>query len=63
MVLTEEQFEKCCDLLKLSEQTREIVAKILTYEPVRKVQGTARNLHGSYASKKWVELFSLNLIP
>ena len=52
MVLTDKQFEKWCVRLKLSEQTREIVAKVRTSEPVRKVKGTARNVHGPYASKK-----------
>ena len=51
-MLTDREFEKWRDRLKLPEQTREIVAKIRTSEPVRKVQGTARNVHGPYASKK-----------
>ena len=51
MVLSEEKFEKWCDRLELQEQTREIVVKVRTSEPVRKVKGTARNVHG-HASKK-----------
>ena len=52
MVLTDEKFKKWCDRLKLPELTREIVTKVRTSEPVRKVKGTARNVHGPYASKK-----------
>ncbi len=51
-MLTDRQFRDYCDRLKLSEQTREILQKIRTSEPVRKVKGTARNVHGPYASKK-----------
>ena len=51
-MLTEQEFEEWCDRLKLLAQTREIASKIRTSEPVRKVQGNARNVHGPYASKK-----------
>ena len=52
MVLTNKQYQKWCDRLKLPKQTKEIVSKVRTSEPVRKVKGTARNVHGPYASKK-----------
>ena len=51
-MLSNKQFEEWCDRLKLPAQTREIASKIRTSEPVRKVQGNARNVHGPYASKK-----------
>jgi len=44
MVLTDKQFGQWCDRLMLSEQTREIVAKVRSSEPVRKVKGTTRVL-------------------
>jgi len=52
MVLTDKEFRQWCDRLKLPEQTREILTKVRTSEPVKKVKGTARNVHGPYASKK-----------
>ena len=51
-MLNDIEFNQWCDRLKLSDRTRETVEKIRTSEPVRKVKGNARNVHGPYASKK-----------
>ena len=51
-MLSENDFQQWANHLKLSEQARQIVEKIRTSEPVRKVKGSGRNVRGSYSSKK-----------
>ena len=51
-MLSENDFQQWTNRLKLSEQARQIVEKIRTSEPVRKVKGSGRNVRGSYSSKK-----------
>jgi hypothetical protein len=51
-MLSESEFNQWCDRLNLSEECRQIVNKIRTSEPVRKVKGSGRNVSGFSSSQK-----------
>lgn len=51
-MLSESEFNQWCDRLNLSEECRQIITKIRTSEPVRKVKGSGRNVSGISSSQK-----------
>jgi transposase InsO family protein len=51
-MLSDTEYQDWCDHLQLSQQQRDLVHQIRTSPPSRKVQGSGRNVHGSYASNK-----------
>ena len=51
-MLSDAEFQAWCDRLQLSQQQRDLINQIRTSPPVRKVRGSARNVHGPYASNK-----------
>lgn len=51
-MLNDQEFEDWCRRLCLTETTKEFVQKIRCSEPVRIVGGGAKNVCGSYPSRK-----------
>jgi putative transposase len=51
-MLLREDFEKWCDRLNLSEAAQNIIERIRSSEPSRRVGGGARNVSGRYPSRK-----------
>lgn len=51
-MLSDTEFQAWCNHLQLSQQQKDLVHKIRISPPTRKVKGSGRNVHGSYASKK-----------
>jgi len=45
-------FDQWCHRLGLSPATRELLARLRAAPPVRRVQGRAQNVSGTYASRK-----------
>ena len=45
-------FDQWCHRLALSPATREFLARLRASPPVRRVQGRAQNVSGTYASRK-----------
>jgi putative transposase len=46
------EFDQWCHRLALSPATRECIARLRASPPVRRVQGHAQNVSGTYASRK-----------
>src|SRR5512141_1864144 len=51
-MFSDAEFQVWCNGLQLSQQQRELINQVRTSPPSRKVKGSARNVHGHYASKK-----------
>lgn len=51
-MLSDNEFNQWCDRLELSFESRQIVNKIRTSDPVRKVKGSGRNVSGFHSSQK-----------
>ena len=51
-MLCDSEFNQWCARLDLSEETRQLINKIRTSEPVRKVKGSGRNVSGFHSSQK-----------
>jgi putative transposase len=51
-MLTDIQFQQCCHRLGLSAETRDLIARIRSSSPVRRVGSHAHNVSGAYASRK-----------
>jgi transposase InsO family protein len=51
-MLCDSDFNQWCARLELSEETRQLINKIRTSEPVRKVKGSGRNVSGFHSSQK-----------
>src|SRR6266516_6896398 len=46
------EFDRWCQRLALSPATRDFLARLRASPPVRRVQGRAQNVSGTYASRK-----------
>lgn len=51
-MLNPSQFQQWCRALALSAETIDLIARIRFSPPVRRVQGRAGNVHGTYPSRK-----------
>jgi hypothetical protein len=51
-MLSEEAFDQWCWQLGLSDQAKEVITRIRTSNPSRRVQGSAGNVSGTYPSLK-----------
>jgi putative transposase len=51
-MLTEKQFQQWCLRLGLSAETRDLIARLRTSPPARRVSSRAHNVSGAYASRK-----------
>ena len=51
-VMQSSAFDQWCHRLALSPTTREFLARLRASPPVRRVQGRAQNVSGTYASRK-----------